>query len=104
MGLTEQRTSNQPAATPFAEGIYALTSTGRESHLAYTITYPKIGEVQKEMGLHVKGSYVLSVKNPKAPGPANATIGNPADYPEDIQKKFRNLRWSPLEPEMLDYD
>jgi hypothetical protein len=56
------------------------------------------------MGVHKKGSYVVSVKNPKAPGPANATIGNPADYPENIQKKFRNLRWSPLEPDMLDYD
>lgn len=99
-----RRTSNQPAATPFAEGVYALTSTGRESHLAYSITYPEIGEVQKELGLNSKGSYVLSVKNPNAPGPANATIGNPAKYPESIQKKFRNLRWSPLEPEMLNYE
>jgi len=46
----------------------------------------------------------MSVKNPNAGGPANVTIGNPAKYPENIQKKFRNLRWAPLEPELLDYE
>lgn len=51
-------TSVTPAATPFAEGIYAITSTGRESHLAYHITVPEqIGEVQKELGVHEKGSF-----------------------------------------------
>ena len=97
------RTSHQQAATPFAEGIYALTSTGRESHLAYSVTYPEIGEIQRELGLNSRGSFVMSVKNPNAGGPANATIDNPAEYPESIQKKFRNLRWAPLEPEFLDY-
>ncbi|KAF8866363.1 hypothetical protein BDZ45DRAFT_579157 [Acephala macrosclerotiorum] len=98
-------TSNTPAATPFAEGVYAITSTGRESHLAYHITVPeKIGEVQKELGLHEKGSYVCSAKNPNAPGPANATLNNPAQYPEFIQKRFRNLHWMPLEPELLNYE
>ena len=98
------RTRNQPAATPFAEGIYALTSTGRESHLAYMITHPEIGEVQRELGLNSKGSYVVSVKNPNVPNPTNVSIGSPAKYPERVQKKFRDLKWSPLEPDMLDYE
>jgi hypothetical protein len=102
--LTQSSTSHTPAATPVAEGIYAITSTGRESHLAYQITVPEIGEIQKELGILEKGSFVVSVKNPNAPGPANATLNNPAKYPESTQKKFRNLRWSPLEPEMLDYE
>ncbi|KAH7383012.1 hypothetical protein BKA64DRAFT_174554 [Cadophora sp. MPI-SDFR-AT-0126] len=97
-------TSHTPSATPFAEGIYAITSTGRESHLAYHLTVPSsIGEIQKELGLNEKGSFVVSAKNPNAPGPANATLDNPASYPEDLQKKFRNLRWMPLEPELLNY-
>ncbi|KAL5323123.1 hypothetical protein ACEPPN_007651 [Leptodophora sp. 'Broadleaf-Isolate-01'] len=97
-------TSHTPSATPFAEGIYAMTSTGRESHLAYHLTVPaSIGEIQKELGLNGKGSFVVSAKNPNAPGPANATLDNPASYPEEIQKKFRNLRWMPLEPELLNY-
>ena len=44
-----QGTSHTPAAAPFAEGVYVITSTGRESHLAYQITYPEIGEIQKEV-------------------------------------------------------
>lgn len=99
----ENSTSQTPAATPFAEGIYAITSTGRDSHLAYHITVPEIGEIQQSLGLNQKGSYNLSAKNPNAPGPANATLDNPAQYPEEIQKKFRNLRWMPLIPELLDY-
>lgn len=104
MRLIKCRTSHVPPATPFAEGVYVITTTGRESHLAYEITAPKIGELQKDLGVNEKGSYVLSVKNPKAPGPANASISQPADYPEEIQGKFRELRWAPLEPEMLDYE
>ena len=96
-------TSYVPSATPFAEGVYVITTTGRESHLAYEITAPKIGELQKDLGVNEKGSYVVFVKNPKAPGTANASIDNPAQYPEKIQAKFRDLRWSALEPEMLDY-
>ncbi|KAI9731064.1 MAG: hypothetical protein M1818_007921 [Claussenomyces sp. TS43310] len=97
------RTSNVPAATPIAEGIYAITSTGRESHLAYNITVPEIGEVQEDLGLKGKGSYVTSVKNPTASAPANASFGKSPEYPESVLKRFRNLRWMPLEPGLLDY-
>ncbi|KAK3941984.1 hypothetical protein QBC46DRAFT_285174 [Diplogelasinospora grovesii] len=93
-----------PAATPVAEGIYAITSTGRESHLAYILTIPeKLGEVQHEMGLREKGSFVISTKNPQYPGPANARLPKGADYPEELQKEFRSLRWVPTQPKHLDY-
>ena len=42
-------TSHTPAAAPFAEGVYVITSTGSDSHLAYQVTYPEIGEIQKEV-------------------------------------------------------
>lgn len=100
----EYRTNHIPPATPFAEGVYAITTTGRESHLAYKITAPGIGELQKDLGVNTKGSYIVSVKNPNAPGLTNASIGNPSKYPEKIQSKFRQLRWAPFEPEMLDYE
>ena len=87
-----------------AEGIYAITSTGRASHLAYQITVPDtLGNVQKDLGLNEKGSYVVSVKNPKKAAPAYASLPNPTEYPEEIEKKFRDLRWIPLEPELLEY-
>ncbi|TVY52902.1 hypothetical protein LSUE1_G009699, partial [Lachnellula suecica] len=98
-------TSNTQPAAPFAEGIYAITSTGRESHLAYQLTVPTtIGEIQKELGLHERGSFVVSAKNPETPSPGNAGLDNPAKYPTALQQKFRNLRWMPLEPELLNYD
>jgi hypothetical protein len=59
--------------------------------------------MQSDLGLRQKGSFICSVKNPNALGPANATLSNPAEYPEDLQKKFRGLRWMPLTPELLDY-
>lgn len=73
-----------PAATPIGEGVYAITSTGRESHLVYMLTLPeKLGEVQKEMGLKKKGSFIISTKNPEYPGPATARLPKAAEYPEE---------------------
>ena len=77
-------TRHTPAATPAGEGVYAMTSTGRESHLAYILTRPeKLNEVQEELGLRNRGSFITSIKNPKVPGPANASLPNPADYPKE---------------------
>ena len=68
-------TRHTPAATPFGEGIYAITTTGRESHLAYMLTLPeKPDSVQEDLGLREKGSYILSTKNPQYEGPANARL------------------------------
>ena len=58
-------TRRLPATTPIAEGVYAITTTGRTSHLAYIITIPsQLGEVQKDMGIQARGSFVTSLKNP----------------------------------------
>ena len=98
-------TSHSPAVTPFAEGIYAITTTGRESHLAYMITIPnELGEVQKDVGLKESGSFVVSAKNPKFPGPANTNIGKDPGFSEEIISEFRDLRWMPLQPKLLDYE
>ncbi len=67
-----------------------------------TVSFPEIDK--KSQSLDTNMSIVVSVKNPTVPGPANANISNPAQYPENLQKKFRNLRWMPLEPELLDYE
>lgn len=73
-----------PAASPAGEGVYAITRTGRESHLVYVLTLPeKLGEVQKEIGLKEKGSFVISTKNPKFPGPANTQLPKAPEYPKE---------------------
>lgn len=97
-------TRHIPAATPFAEGVYSITSTDQQSHLAYQIKLPEIGEVQNELGVHEKGRYIVSVKNPEYPGPGNIPVGNPPSYSENTQNKFKGLRWIPLIPELLEYD
>ncbi|KAF4471048.1 hypothetical protein FALBO_2047 [Fusarium albosuccineum] len=97
-------TRRTPAATPVGEGVYAITSTGRESHLAYFTTLPeKLDEVQKELGLKDKGSFILSTKNPQYPGPANAQLPEGPDFPKEIIDEFRSLRWLPSKPAHFDY-
>lgn len=68
---------SQHAITPVGEGVYAITKAGNrdESHLSYMTTIPKeIGELQRDIGINSKGSFVMSLKNPTAKGPANASL------------------------------
>ncbi|KAM4057691.1 hypothetical protein HRG_009318 [Hirsutella rhossiliensis] len=98
-------TRHTPAATPVGEGVYAITTTGRESHLAYMTTLPeKLGSVQTKLGLKDQGSFVLSTKNPQHKGPANARLPKGPEFPEEIIKEFRSLRWLPSRPEHLNYE
>lgn len=77
-------TRHTPAPTPFGEGVYAITTTGRESHLAYILTLPeKPGDLQEEMGVKEKGSFIISSKNPNYEGPANAQLPEGPKYPKE---------------------
>lgn len=116
-------TRHSPAATPIGEGVYAITSTGRESHLAYMLTLPEeLGETQKDIGLREKGSFILSTRNPAYPPPAYAQLPSEPDYPQEyifpipnmffstvanfqsrVKDDFRSLRWSGTTPKHLDY-
>ncbi|KAI1434320.1 hypothetical protein GGR50DRAFT_414974 [Xylaria sp. CBS 124048] len=97
-------TRHAPAATPAAEGIYAITTTGRESHLAYVITLPsEFGEVQDELGLRQKGSFIISTRNPQYEAPRGTRLPKGPDYPKEVHDEFRGLRWMPSQPNHLDY-
>ncbi|KXH66564.1 hypothetical protein CSAL01_10738 [Colletotrichum salicis] len=101
---TKSGVSHAPAATPAGEGVYVITSTGSDSHLAYMLTLPSdLGEVQKELGLKEQGSFILSTKNPYKKGPANASLDQTPEFPESIKDDFRDLRWTNTKPEHLDY-
>jgi len=70
-------------AKPYAEGVYAITSTRRASHLAYILTIPsEIGDIQHDFGLRDRGSWIVQSKNPKYPGPSYAQLPHPPEYPE----------------------
>ncbi|KAJ5549157.1 hypothetical protein N7513_006391 [Penicillium frequentans] len=91
-------------ARPYAEGVYAITSSKRASHLAYELTIPaELGEVQENFGLCQRGSWIVQSKNPKFPGPPSGQLPKEADYPESVREKFGDLRWVPLQPEFIDY-
>ena len=99
-----QGTSHTPPVTPIAEGVYAITSTGRESHLAYMLSIPQeLGEVQKDVGLKESGSWIVSAKNPKFPSAPGTSPGGDPGYSQEIMDEFRDLRWGPLTPRLLDY-
>lgn len=77
-------TRHSPAATPVGEGIYAITTTGRESHLAYMLTLPsELGEVQKEIGLRERGSFIISTRNPDYSAPQNVQLPQGPEYSKE---------------------
>ncbi|KAK7565533.1 tetrapyrrole biosynthesis, uroporphyrinogen III synthase [Phyllosticta citricarpa] len=98
-------TQHQSPVTPLGEGVYAITETsGRSGHLAYMLTIPQeLGEVQHEMGLRNKGSFAVSVKNPTRKGPANASLPQSPEFPQDLLDEFRGLAWIPVQPKFLEY-
>ncbi|KAM0556071.1 hypothetical protein ACHAPJ_006059 [Fusarium lateritium] len=97
-------TRRTPPAKPVGEGVYAITSTGRESHLAYLTTLPeKLEEVQKDLGLKDKGSFIISTKNPQYSGPQNTQLPEGPGFPKEILDEFRALRWLPSKPAHFDY-
>lgn len=97
-------TRHSPAATPVGEGIYAIITTGRDSHLAYILTLPsELGEVQKDIGLRERGSFKVSTRNPDYEAPKNVALPQGPDYPQDLKDGFRSLRWMGTDPKHLDY-
>ncbi|PGH23811.1 hypothetical protein AJ80_02059 [Polytolypa hystricis UAMH7299] len=95
-------TQHAPAAGPLAEGVYAITSTTRTSHLAYILTIPsELGEVQTDLGLKNQGSFIISAKNPKYP--SSARLPKTAEYPQGVLDQFHDLRWVPMQPQFIDY-
>ncbi|OAX84541.1 hypothetical protein ACJ72_01086 [Emergomyces africanus] len=97
-------TTHTPAATPIAEGVYTITSKDRVSYLAYHLTVPsELRDVQKDIGLKSRGSFIASAKNPQYAGPETARLPQGPEFPQKVQDEFDDLRWVPLRPEFLDY-
>ncbi|KAJ5816475.1 hypothetical protein N7447_008708 [Penicillium robsamsonii] len=91
-------------ARPYAEGVYAITSTPRASHLAYILTIPaEVGDLQEDFGLRERGSWIIQSKNPKFAGPPVGRLPKEPEFPPSVLEKFGDLRWVPLQPEFLDY-
>lgn len=100
-------TNHTPNVTLVGEGVYAFTNTGGgrgASHLAYMLTVPsELGEVQQDIGIKEKGSFVISLKNPESSGPANAQLPQGPSWPSEFIEEFGGRGWMPAEPKHLDY-
>ncbi|KHO01371.1 uncharacterized protein MAM_00372 [Metarhizium album ARSEF 1941] len=95
---------HSPDAMPVGEGVYVITTTGRESHLSYMATVPdSSGELQNALRFDKKGSFIMSSKNPEYKGPSFARLPKGPDYPRSVLEKFNGLRWVGTVPQFLDY-
>jgi hypothetical protein len=94
----------QPPARPVAEGAYALARHGDHTHLAYQLERPdRAGEPQRELNIEPEASYVISVKNPRAPSARRSGRSAP-ELPGQLQDRFGNRRFIPVDPpDFLDY-
>jgi hypothetical protein len=98
----------RPAARPAGEGVYTIVRHRQHTHLAYVLELPKTpGAVQRALNIVRDGSYIVAVKNPKAP----AAVGTGLDperrarFPRNLQQRFRDRRFIPLDsPEFLDHE
>jgi hypothetical protein len=87
--------------------VYVLTLTGKTTHLAYALELPeKPGPVQKQLNIAEEASFALSIKNPEKGSPRNTGLDSAekADYPDKIQKEFRDRRFATEDPRLLDYE
>jgi hypothetical protein len=100
-----QGTRTTPPMLPVGEGVYAITNTGRSSHLAYVLAIPSDpGEFQQDLGISEKGSFIISLKNPSFGGPPNAQLPQKPDMPNDVVDDFEGKRWMPIQKSRhLDY-
>ena len=96
------------SARPAGEGVYALARHGNHTHLLYSLELPvEPDEVQRELHIGKQGSYLLSVKNPRATSPPSVGLDEErkAEFPDDLQDLFGGRRFIPLgTSEFLDYE
>jgi hypothetical protein len=97
---------SQPAARLAGEGVYAIVDHRGHAHLAYELELPQqIGEVQDAFRIEPRTSYVASVWAPKRRRRPRAGLGSEERprYPPELMKRFDGRRFTPLEPEFLNY-
>lgn len=91
-----------PASRPVGEGVYSIMEQGKNTYLSYLLELPKKrGGPQHALKIQPNASYVVSVKNPSAPG---RMVSKPVEFPANLKKLFGNLRFIPLKsPKLLNY-
>lgn len=95
-----------PAARLAGEGVYVLARHGDHTHLAYELLHPqRAGDVQRELNLQRRASFIIMVCNPEVPSPPGAGAGRCPQFPDDLRARFGD-RWFALvdPPGFFDYE
>lgn len=101
-------TQTRPAARPAGEGVYALYRENGSTRLAYVLELPADpGAPQKAFNIEPEANFVITIKNPDKPSPAQAGLqeAKEADYPKRLSEKFEDRRFIDCDPaDFLDYE
>jgi len=99
--------ATDPAAHCLAEGKFIIAKHENHTHFVYQIIKPfQLKEIQQEFNLQKEDDYLINVKNPHAETPPGVGLSEKqkANYPLNLQEKFVNYRFIPLDPaNFLDY-
>lgn len=97
----------RPAARPAGEGRYRIVRHADHTHLVYALELPKEpGDVQRELNVEPEGSFIISIKNPQKPSPAQTGLRGRqrAELPRHLLEKFEGRRFCDADPpDFLDY-
>jgi hypothetical protein len=111
LGRIEYETKTRGArhlapARPAGEGMYAIVNHDGHTHLGFALELPaRPGEVQEELNIPARGSYILAFRNPEISAPPN--LGPPdherRELPGRVHARFRGRRFVPADsPDFLD--
>jgi hypothetical protein len=108
---------HQPGARIIGVGHYAILEHAEHAHLTYALDPgSERDELHDAVNVAREGSVIAAVFNPVAKWSRQATLryggdpddpapfGEPSLFPEEIQARFGDLRFLPLDPVFLDYE
>jgi hypothetical protein len=94
----------QAGPSEIARGEYVIRPHEDHVHLDWTLDGPPLLD---DLFLAERGSMIAAVFNPEAKWRGEADAGGPREpsiYPDDLQAKFEDKRFAPLEPAFLDFE
>ncbi len=108
---------HQPGARIIGVGRYGIVEHGDHAHLTYGLD-PKTerAELHEALNIASEASMIAAVFNPLARWSRQATLQyggdaedaapfrEPSIFPDELQARFGDLRFLPLDPELLDYE
>jgi hypothetical protein len=78
------------------------------THLVYALELPtREGAAERELNIRREASYIVAVRNPETPRPANTGLDPERDatFPKRLQEKFAGRKFVPVDPpDFLDYE